>query len=593
MSNPADDLFLSGGSREIDKYLTGKTANGEVRSGSASPIKESEIVNLNDDDNNDQDHEAKELALLRQANNKAKVVRARGIVNELLQKNEIDGRLLFTDTIERTFRYNYDNGNLKTSFVSAPGMYSRPIEVFRECFTSASHVDTLNDLMYEANVKKEDIKDEEVRLVLNADYVIMKKDADKEIKHLCTMSAGSAVWKAKKEYIPPDGFTVWTLQTVGLPGITTALDPSSHGNRDLKGGDARGYGAGSASVSSVGTKGNDIMSHNKFDPAAVKKNDPMWSQNPYLCDIVDDSDNDNDIDIVANEENEEEVEGVDQCDNKIVTKTENVVEKIERDTETEIDNFTHSTPLTDMPPQAPSSPLRAKQIVNASFGDQSLSGPQAQRSTTKGAPTNLHPYPPDPYLTALVDSNSIERNIAAHLLVATGHTAGADVLPSIPTHKAVFGPGLAEGDYPDSDSDEEKERQQARKKAAAAAMISNMDRLHADNMSNTDKLAFDNAATKLQARIRATKATHIVELKKEMSMAAAEIGTSMEVQKAAARLQSTYRARQGRRRVETMKKKGTKHEEKMGIEKQLTLVVHSCQDVSPYDPNLNQNIGKL
>jgi len=60
-----------------------------------------------------------------------------------------------------------------------------------------------------ANTMKVDIDMEEVRLVLNQDYIAMKADAEKEILYRCKMSAGSAVWTAKKYYVPPPGLTVW------------------------------------------------------------------------------------------------------------------------------------------------------------------------------------------------------------------------------------------------------------------------------------------------------------------------------------------------------------------------------------------------
>ena len=117
--------------------------------------------------------------------------------------------------VERIFRYNYDNGNIKSSFVSAEGLYPRPVEVFRECFTSEANIETLNDIMYEANTMKVDIDMEEVRLVLNRDYIAMKADAEKEILYRCKMSAGSAIWNAKKFYVPVPGFTVWRTGLLG------------------------------------------------------------------------------------------------------------------------------------------------------------------------------------------------------------------------------------------------------------------------------------------------------------------------------------------------------------------------------------------
>jgi len=136
---------------EIDKYMdqpieiADTNTNTDANARPSSPLKE--VF-----DSSPEAQAAKDLALLRQFNNKQKVIKARKIVDALKAEQPLDGRLLHTSCIERIFRYNYDNGNIKSSFVSAAGLYARPVEVFRECRTSEANVDILNDIMYEGEL---------------------------------------------------------------------------------------------------------------------------------------------------------------------------------------------------------------------------------------------------------------------------------------------------------------------------------------------------------------------------------------------------------------------------------------------------------
>ena len=144
------------------------------------------------------DEAARQEALRRTAEAREKVAAARYIVDSLhadrANGDTVDGRKMHMSCIERGFFYNYDNGNLKTSFVSAPGVISaRPVEVFRMCFTTPANVETLNDILYEANINKVEIDMEEVRIVLNPDYIMMKRDAEREILYRKQMSAGKRV----------------------------------------------------------------------------------------------------------------------------------------------------------------------------------------------------------------------------------------------------------------------------------------------------------------------------------------------------------------------------------------------------------------
>jgi hypothetical protein len=131
----------------------------------------------------DEEHERRKAeALQRQLEMREKVKDSRDFVDALkADDNIIDGRTRHTNCIERIHRYNYDNGNLKLSFVSAPGLLVRPVEVFRETYTTDENIEVLNNLMYEANVERRELDEEELRLVLNDDYTEMKASAEEEL----------------------------------------------------------------------------------------------------------------------------------------------------------------------------------------------------------------------------------------------------------------------------------------------------------------------------------------------------------------------------------------------------------------------------
>ena len=103
------------GKREIDKYM--KPDRSE------SPSKQ--IVDLQQEEERDAEFE-KQLAIERQENARKKVAAARAVVADLRAKREagdLDARNQFPACNERIFRYNYDNGNIKTSFVSGKKAY--------------------------------------------------------------------------------------------------------------------------------------------------------------------------------------------------------------------------------------------------------------------------------------------------------------------------------------------------------------------------------------------------------------------------------------------------------------------------------------
>ncbi len=497
-----------GGAREIDKYILGDSQTNNVVPVPGPSQNTPEIVSLTSEGNADEEEE-KRLALLRQANNKAKVEKARAVIVSLLEKTEEnkDARTMFTDVIERVFRYNYDNGNLKTSFVSAPGMYPRPVEVFRECYTSAANVETLNDLMYEANTKREDISDEEVRLVLNADYAKLKEDAEREVRHLCRMSAGGAVWKAKKEYVPPAGFTVW--QT-GVLQVAESEAARAQRQDVLQQQNPSSSSSASPSTFDFETARNEML-YGRFDPGAVNRDDPRWQLLPEQCD--DDDDDDDEADKAGAENSSSN--GAD-CSTAAVV---------------------------------------------------SLQGACA----SGGAAPNMPVYPPDPFL----DLSS----------------AASDVTPAFPQSAAAAAaaaPDMFLQDQ-DRDSDEENEKKLNQKKRAAADLIANMERLEVLASSEEHKVELDAAATKLQSRYRSSVSKKVVAVKREMVVAAEGIGNSSEENSAARKLQTSYRGRQAKKRVAALKR--VKFEEKVGVEKQLILVVHGCGDMPPYDARLNPNTG--
>jgi hypothetical protein len=103
-------------SKEIDKYID--------KQSTISPKKE---VFVADEILSPDAQAVKDLALLRQTNMRIKVEKARSIVEALKASKPVDGRTLYPSCEERIFRYNYDNGNIKTSFVSVWGMYPRPV----------------------------------------------------------------------------------------------------------------------------------------------------------------------------------------------------------------------------------------------------------------------------------------------------------------------------------------------------------------------------------------------------------------------------------------------------------------------------------
>ena len=167
-----------------------------------------------DEDETEDDQRLKALALQRQLEMKAKVEEARKAMNALKADDTIvDGRTLYTNVTERVFRYNYDTGQIKTSFVSREGWDEMPrrVEVFRDAYTCFDNIEMLNMLMYEANTDRRDLDDEELRLVLNKEYTEMKSDAECEIMYRCRMTAGLHVWDAKKNYVYPPGFTSWEV----------------------------------------------------------------------------------------------------------------------------------------------------------------------------------------------------------------------------------------------------------------------------------------------------------------------------------------------------------------------------------------------
>jgi hypothetical protein len=121
LSEKASVAVASNGAREIDKYMVDNEKTSSL------PL---EVKDLDAEEEPDSE-EAKQLALQRQENNRIRVAAARQVVADLTDLNPIDGRTLFNSCKERIFRYNYDNGNIKTSFVSIDSLYPRPIEVFR------------------------------------------------------------------------------------------------------------------------------------------------------------------------------------------------------------------------------------------------------------------------------------------------------------------------------------------------------------------------------------------------------------------------------------------------------------------------------
>ena len=161
-----------------------------------------------------EDERLKALALQRQLEMRAKVEEARRGMNALKEDDTIvDGRTLHLNVTERVYRYNYDTGELKTSFVSHEDWKAMPrrVEVFRSAFTSFDNVEMLNMLMYEANTERKDLDDEELRLVLNTQYTEMKSDAECELLYRARMTAGSHVWEAKKNYVYPEGYASWEV----------------------------------------------------------------------------------------------------------------------------------------------------------------------------------------------------------------------------------------------------------------------------------------------------------------------------------------------------------------------------------------------
>ena len=302
--------------------------------------------------------------------------------------------------------------------------------MFRECFTSAENVETLNDIMYEANTQKRDIDMEEVRLVLNDDYSILKADAEKEILFRCRMSAGSAVWNAKKNYVPPPGMTVWQVGVLNGKTFQAGNEPA--------------------------------------------KSDPCWLSLPETVD--------NDV-VIAEKIHESAGSEASMSDKSHLAATQAVEEEI------------HLDPYNLAP---------------------SKTSPKKARNTQKSQ--------------------------------------------------------LEDGSTDDSDHDEESQSSSQQR----LSLLS----LNPQSLSNEEKKTYDEAAIKLQSKVRGLGGKRKAVLKTQMKEAAKVIGDSMEVQMAAARLQAQFRARKSRLYVEQLKKE--KRLQQQGIEKKMTLVLHTVAHVKPH-----------
>ena len=110
--------------------------------------------------------------------------------------------------------------------------------------------------------------------------------------------------------------------------------------------------------------------------------------------------------------------------------------------------------------------------------------------------------------------------------------------PTPPTHTHTFTHSLTKTDDADIES------------ATASALSS----LNVAELTTEEKRLYDDAAVKLQKITRGIGGKRKAILKSEMKIAATEIGDSVEVQVAAARLQAQYRARKDRLYVENLKK---------------------------------------
>jgi len=106
--------------------------------------------------------------------------------------------------------------------------------------------------------------------------------------------------------------------------------------------------------------------------------------------------------------------------------------------------------------------------------------------------------------------------------------------------------------------------------------------LNVHDLTEQEKKIYDEAAVKLQKITRGVGGKRKALLKSEMKVAATEIGESAEVQVAAARLQAQYRARKDRLYVENLKKE--KKILQQGVEKAMTLTIHSLARVHPHVP---------
>jgi len=167
----------------------------------------------------------KSAALAKQIEMRERVRAAHELVDKTKTLPDyVDGRNLYRNIQERRFNYNVELGKLSCSFETLP-IEPMHYDAFRKANATPDSQAALMDLQYEANVNQIELDEENIRVLMFAEYAEMKRSCQEELMEKMTHTAGVSVHLAKQAFVTPQGYAKWDSETTSLEseeGIVSA-----------------------------------------------------------------------------------------------------------------------------------------------------------------------------------------------------------------------------------------------------------------------------------------------------------------------------------------------------------------------------------